>query len=216
MEVTVTDPEKVETVRADSQGRVSLGVEYAGRAVRILVAESEAEQSEDRGVQQLIGGEPMADHERKGLTFVRVFGIDPTYLRGDEPGEESIDPSSVGHAAVDWSQGVVIDEGNVARFEFPTDREDETRFGDQFTASAVAVGSDDESYGEPVYEYENEDGDSSAIAQDLVGKVKRVYGYDPVEKLSRVRLHPEDPDHPVVFEDPTGETRIVVAPRIQD
>lgn len=218
MQVTVDDPEKLETLRADGQGRVSLGVEYAGRAVKVLVAESEAEQSEERGAQQIIGGEPMADHERKGMTFVRVFGIDPEYLSGNDESntdDDAVDRASVNRSHVDWSEGVVIDEDNVARFEFRTDDGDE-RFGDQFTASAEAVEADEDTYGKPVYCYANEDGDVSAIDQGLVEKVSRVFGSDPLEELSRVRLHPEKADHPVVFEDAAGETRIVVAPRIQD
>lgn len=218
MQVTVDDPEKLETLRADGQGRVSLGVEYAGRAVKVLVAESEAERTEERGAQQIIGGEPMADHERKGMTFVRVFGIDPEYVRGDDRSdsdEEPVDRASVRRADVDWVEGVLIDEDNVARFEFRTG-DGEEHFGDQFTATAVDVEADEDTYGKPVYCYENENGDASAIDQGLVEKVSRVFGYDPLEELSRVRLHPEKADHPVVFEGTGSETRIVIAPRIQD
>lgn len=40
------DPERLETITADSKGRVSLGPEYAGRDVRVLVVRVEDEDAE--------------------------------------------------------------------------------------------------------------------------------------------------------------------------
>lgn len=216
LEATVDDPEKLETLRADSQGRVSLGVEYAGRTVTVLVVESATD--DDRGVQQIIAGEGMADHERTGMLFCKVFGIDPQYVdRESDEADAEIDPATLGHADVDWSEGILIDSGNVARYEFPAAADTEAaHFGDQFSTTAVAVEPDEDSYGKPVYCFENDDGDTSAIDQELVARVRRVFGYDPLENLSLVGLHPDSPDHPVAFGDATGDTRIVVAPRVAE
>jgi hypothetical protein len=43
-----------------------------------------------------------------------------------------------------------------------------------------------------------------------------VYGYDPAEELSHVRVHPEEGPYPVMFRDPDGESHITIAPRVAD
>jgi hypothetical protein len=57
IETTIRNPEKHETVRADSQGRVSLGVEYADHDVEIVVVDAE---ETDRQNQFAIKHEPGA------------------------------------------------------------------------------------------------------------------------------------------------------------
>jgi hypothetical protein len=217
IETTVENPEKHETVRADSQGRVSLGIEYADHDVELVVVD--ARESEAGSVQQAIADRPMEAHERTGMLFVRSFGIDPDSLRADHDavtGPEGVDPDTVGVSDVDWSAGVIVDRRNVARFTFGGADAGQFPFSDEPTAEPVAVTTGDGGYDEPVYCYENEHGDVSAVAQSFVDDVGRVFGYDPTEELSHVRVHPEEGPYPVLFRDPAGDAHITVAPRVAD
>lgn len=74
----------------------------------------------------------------------------------------------------------------------------------------------DYTYGDPVYCYANEQGDISAVSQELVEKVQRIFGYDPVEELSNVRGHPDEEAHPVLFRATAGDTYVAIAPRVAE
>lgn len=54
------------------------------------------------------------------------------------------------------------------------------------------------------------------MSEALVTNVKRIFGYDPSEELSNVRVHPEEAPRPVMFRDPTGERYIAIAPRVPE
>lgn len=219
IETSIRNPEKHETVRADGQGRVSLGVEYADHDVEIVVVDAEPSESEGQALQQAIGDRPMTDAERKGMLFVRSFGIDRTCLdehHDADVGEDGVDATSVGLSDVDWHDDVLVDDENVARFQFDGD-DDPAPYCDEPTAEPVAVEVvDDDAYGVPVYRYENERGDASALSREYVEKVQRIYGYDPTADLSHVRVHPDEGPFPVIFHDPAGETHITIAPRVAD
>lgn len=220
IETTIEDPEKLETVRTDDQGRASLGVEFADHEVEVLVVSAEPVQPEEAGFQQTIGERPMSDHERKGMLFVRTFGIDPTCLVADHgavTGPDGVEAGSVGLSDVDWSDGVLLDERNVARFRFEgTDGDRQFPFSDEPTAEPVGVTADDDSFDTPVFVFENEAGETTAIAQELVENVRQVYDYDPTEELSHVRVHPEEGPYPVLFGDPGGDTHVTIAPWVAD
>lgn len=220
IETTIQDPEKLETLRADSQGRINLGVEYAGRVVEIVVAESEQDQSAGTSVQQAIGDGPMKEYERKGMLFVRVFGINPRFLK-ETPNIESettsVDPETVRQSNVDWSKGLLIDERNVARFEFDEAAGGkQAPFRDQLVAEPVSVTDDDDTYGDSVYCYANEQGDISAVSQELIEKVQRIFGYDPVEELSNIRVHPDEEAYPVLFHATSGDMNVAIAPQVAE
>lgn len=215
IETRIENPERLETLRADGQGRISLGVEYADRIVEIVVVDSEAEDAERTGVQQTIGDGPMNEHERRGMVFVRLFGIDPDFLRGkddSEPDADGVDPETVRQSDVDWSEGYLLGGNHAARFDFSEDGGERPPYSEQLTATPIEVTADDDTYGEPVYRYENENGDTSAVSKELVEKVRRLYGYDPVEDRSNVRVHPEEGAHPVLFHDASGDTSVAIAP----
>lgn len=218
IETTIRDPEKHETLTADSQGRVNLGVEYAGRDVELVVVESREHQPEKTGLQQTID-RPMTDAERKGMLFVRSFGIAPRFLK-DEHGavttDEGVDPDSVSPSDVDWSDGYLQDPENVALFAFEEGAaEEQFPFGERLTAEPVAVtaGKTD---GTSVYRYENERGDASAVVQEFVEKVERLFGYDPSDDSSHVRVNPEEGPNPVLFRDPESEAFVAVAPWVSE
>jgi hypothetical protein len=220
IETTIRNPEKLETLRADSQGRINLGVGYAGRVVEIVVAESEQDQSAETGVQQAIGDGPMKEYERKGMLFVRVFGINPRFLK-ETPNIEfettSVDPETVRQSNVDWSEGFLIDDRNVARFEFDEAAGgQQAPFSEQLVAEPVSVTDDNDTYGDPVYCYANEQGDISAVSQELVEKVQRMFGYDPVDELSNIRVHPDEEAHPVLFRTTTGDMYVAIAPQVAE
>lgn len=219
IETTIRDPEKHETLRADSQGRVNLGVQYAGRTVEIVVAESADEESEASSLQQTIGDRPMEEYERQGMLFIRLFGIDQAFLVDDhsatvDGGEVQAD--TVGLADVDWSQGYLLDQRNVSRFHFDQDAEEQFAFGDELTAEPAAVTFDESSYGDPVYCFENANGEKSAIFEEYVEHIQRIFGYDPTEELSNVGIHPDEAPHPVMFRNPTSEGYIGIAPRVPE
>ncbi|AFK18799.1 hypothetical protein E6P09_08445 [Haloferax mediterranei ATCC 33500] len=219
IETTIRDPEKHETLRADSQGRVNLGVQYAGRVVEIVVAESTEEQSDAVGLQQVIGDRPMEEHERQGMLFVRLFGIDRSFLTEDADvttDDDGVRSDTVGLSDVDWTEGYLIDHKNVARFEFDQDAEEQFPFKEEITAEPVDITLEEDEYDEPVYSYENANGGTSAVSEALVTNVKRIFGYDPSEELSNVRVHPEEAPRPVMFRDPTGERYIAIAPRVPE
>ncbi|WP_435359801.1 hypothetical protein [Haloarchaeobius sp. DFWS5] len=219
IETTIRDPEKHETLRADSQGRINLGVQYAGRTVEIVVAESRTADSETTEVQQTIGDRPMAEHERQGMLFVRLLGLDQTFLTGDHSAvvdENDVDAETVGLSDVDWSKGYLLDAKNVARFEFDPDSEEQFPFGEEITAEPVEVSADKGESGVPVYRFENEAGGVSTVATEYVESVQRIFGYDPTEELSNVRVHSGDAPHPVVFRNPTTDGYIAVAPRVSE
>ena len=219
IETTIRDPEKHETLRADSQGRVNLGIKYAGRTVEVVVAESTEEESEASSLQQTIGDRPMEGYERQGMLFIRLFGIDQAFLTSNhsatvDGGEVQSD--TVGLADVDWSQGYLLDQGNVSRFEFDEDAEERFAFRDELTAEPTDVTLDESGYGEPVYCFENSDGETSAVLEEYVGAVQQVFGYDPTEELSNVGVHPTEAPNPVIFRNPINESYIGVAPRIPE
>ncbi|UVE49269.1 hypothetical protein KU306_10060 [Haloferax larsenii] len=222
IETTIRNPEKHETLKADSQGRVNLGVKYAGRVVEIVVADSEEEQSETIGLQQVIGDRPMEDHERQGMLFVRLFGIDHSLVEdgaevvADDDDDASVQSDVVGLSDVDWSKGYLLDDENVARFEFDQDADSQFPFSEEITAEPTGVTLDEDTYDDPVYCYENDAGDTSAIAGELVAHVKRIFGYDPTEELSNVRVHPDHAPRPVMFRDPDSERYIAIAPRVPE
>jgi len=217
IETTIHDPEKHDTVTADSQGRVSLGVEYAAHDVEIIVVDAKSHEPESSGVQGTIGDGPMNEHERTGMLFVRSFGISPRFLKDDHTAETDedgiVDPDTVAPVDVDWSHGFLADPGNVARFEFDTGGGDS--FADQLTAEPVDVTAT-EDQGTPVYRYENDRGDAVAIAQDIADGVRGLFGYDPAEDRSHVRVAPEDAPAPVMFRDPDGDAYVVIAPWIDE
>ena len=218
IETTIRNPEKHETVRADSQGRVSLGVEYADHEVELVVVAAEESDSESRALQQAIGDRPLADHERTAMLFVRSFGLDRRCLaedHGASVGEDGVEAATVGVADVDWSRGVLVDGGNVARFRF--DESESAPFSDEPTNEPAAVRSvDDGEYDVPVSLFENEAGGASAIAQEFAEKIRRIYGYDPTAETEHVRVHAEEAPYPVQFCDPAGDTHVAVAPRVVD
>lgn len=219
IETTIRDPEKHETLRADSQGRVNLGIQYAGRTVEVVVAESTEEESEASSLQQTIGDRPMKEYERQGMLFIRLFGIDQAFLTDNhsatvDGGEVQSD--TVGLADVDWSQGYLLDQGNVSRFEFDQDAEEQFAFRDELTAEPADVALDESGYGESVYCFENSDGETSAILQEYVGAIQQIFGYDPTEELSNVGIHPTEAPNPVIFRNPLTESYIGVAPRIPE
>lgn len=219
VETTIQDPEKLETLTADSQGRVNLGVKYAGRKVEIIVADSEEPQPKKTGIQQAIGDRPMQKYERQGMLFVRSFGIDPTFLKEDYDAatdSDGIDPKTVSPSDVDWSDGFLVDPKNVARFQFDDDAEErQFAFSDKLTTEPGNVRQDDENYGAPVYCYVNDHGDESAVLKKFVENVRRVFGYDH-DELSNIRVDPEEGPNPVMFRDPNGHSYIAIGPRIPE
>jgi hypothetical protein len=217
IETRIENPEKHETVTADSQGRVSLGVEYAAQDVEIVVVDAADPRSENEATQQTIGEGPMTHHERKGMLFVRTFGIRSEFLKEEhfaETDEEGhVDQSTVSPVDVDWSRGFLSDPQNVARFEF--DEEKQGLFSDKLVAEPARV-TVEEHTGEPVYRYENDSGGSSAVAREYADNVSRIFGYDPGEALANVRVDPDEAPTPVLFRDPESEAYVAIAPRIGD
>lgn len=218
IETTIQDPEKLETLRADSQGRVNLGVEYAGREVEILVVDSEETQSEEVPLQQTIGDRPMDDHERTGMLFVRAYGIKSTFLTDDHTAvttEDGVDESTVAPTDVDWSYGYLAEPKNAVRFVFDEDATaDHPAFSEQFTVEPVSVAAETVD-GASVYRYENEAGDTSAVAAAFVTPVEQLFGYDPTEDLANVRVDPDQGPAPVLFTDPESDAYLAVAPRVE-
>ncbi|WP_277553036.1 hypothetical protein [Halobaculum limi] len=219
IETTIRDPEKHETLKADSQGRVNLGVAYAGRTVEIIVAASNDERSDSTSLQQTIGDRPMNEYERQGMLFVRLFGIDQSFLVDDHDAvvtDTRVEPETVGLADVDWSEGYLLDSSNVTRFEFEQSADEAYAFGDELTAEPVDVTLDESTYDEAVYCFENDDGGTSAVLGEYVKHVQRIFGYDPTKDRSSVRLHPDEAPRPVMFRDPSSDRYIAIAPRVVD
>jgi hypothetical protein len=220
IETTIQNPEKHETLTADSQGRVSLGIEYAAHDVEIVVVDSEEHEPDEDSLQQTIGDRPMNEHERKGMLFVRSFGISRRFLKDDHTAETTedgnVEADSVAPIDVNWSYGFLHDPGNVARFEFDTGAGDgQFSYTDKLTAEPAGV-TTDENEGDPVYRYENDAGEASAIAQELAEKVGQMFGYDPAEDLSNVRVDPDEAPTPVMFRDPESDTYVAIAPRVNE
>ena len=217
IEATIQNPEKLETLQTDSQGRVNLGVKFANRTVEIVVVNSEELPAEETAIQYTIGDGTAMDHERKGMRFVRTFGISPECLRDDHEAqvrEGTVESSTVSPSDVNWSYGSLKDPKNVALFTF--DESGEQEFRDLLTATPTSVDADEDSFDRPAYRFENENGDVSALAQEFVHNVQRVYGYDPITDSANVRVNPDDGPFPVVFRDPDGETYIAIAPMVGD
>jgi hypothetical protein len=219
IETTIQNPEKHETVTADSQGRVNLGVKYAGRDVELVIVESSEHQHETTGLQQTID-HPLTESERKGMLFVRTFGIAPQSLKDEHDAmttDEGINPESVSPSDVDWSDGHLQEPQNVARFVFEDQEssEDQFPFTERLTAKPAGVSSG-KIDGVSVYRYENESGDTSAIAQEFVEKIGQLFGYDPSGDLSHVRVNPDEGPNPVLFRDPKTEMFVAVAPRVSE
>lgn len=218
IETTIQNPEKHETVTADSQGRVNLGVEYAGRDVELVVVESREHQHEKTGLQETID-KPMTESEQKGMLFVRAFGIAPKLLKEEHDAvttDEGIDADSVSPSDVDWSYGYLQEPKNVARFVFEEEtNEDQFPFTERLTTEPAAVTSGTDS-GESVYRYENEGGDTSAIAQAFADRVGQLFGYGPSDDLSYIRINPDEGPNPVMFRDPESEMFVAIAPRVSD
>lgn len=215
VELTVHDPEKLDTLTADSQGRVSFGVEYAGRELEIILVDSERPDSDDAGIQEAIGERPMQYYERQGMLFVRTFGISPTFLEDDhdaESDEDGIYPETISPTDIDWSEGFLVDSKNVARFSFdPEAEERQFAFSDTLTAEPARVYENGDN-GKPSYHYVNENGEESAIAKQFVENVRRIFGYDH-DALSHIRVDPEEGPNPVMFKDPDGHSYIAIGPR---
>lgn len=215
-ELIVQDPEKLETLTADRQGRISLGVKYADRQVKVVVINSEEAQPEKAGVQEAIGDQPMQYYERQGMLFIRTFGISPTFLEEDhdaETDENGIDPETVSPSDVDWSEGFLVDAKNVARFHFDTDAEErQFAFSDRLTEEPASVRENEDDYGEPVYCYVNEKGDESAILKEFVENIRQIFGYS-YDELSHIRVDPDEGPNPVMFRDPNGHSYIAIGPR---
>lgn len=219
IETTIRDPEKHETIRADSQGRVNLGVKYAGRTVEIVVVESRGEQSNVSGLQQTIGDRPMEEHERWGMLFIRLFGIDQSFLVEDHDAvidENEVQSDTVGLSDVDWSKGYLLDQNNISRFEFEQDAEEQFAFSDELTAEPIDVTLDESNYGDTVYCFENENEGTSAVLGEYITYIQRIFGYDPTKELSNVRVHPDEAPRPVMFRNPVSESYIAIAPRVAD
>lgn len=219
IETTIRDPEKQETLRADSQGRVNLGIQYAGKTVEIVVAGSREEESDASSLQQTIGDRPMDEYERQGMLFIRLFGVDQAFLIDDHSATvdgEEVQPDTVGLGDVDWSQGYLLDQGNISRFEFDQDAEEQFAFRDELTAEPADVTLDESGYGEPVYCFENSDGETSAILEEYVEAIQQIFGYNPTEELSNVGVHPTEAPNPVIFRNPVNGSYIGVAPRIPE
>ena len=221
VKTSIQNPEKHETVTADSQGRVNLGVQYAGRDVELVVVESSEHEPETVGLQQPID-QPMTEAEQTGILFARAFGIAPQSLKDDHDAattDDGIDPNSVSPSDVDWSDGYLQEPANVARFVFETETaetgEDQFAFTEHLTAEPTAVASDTTD-GTSVYRYENERGDASAIVQEFVERVEQLFGYDPSENLSHVRVNPDEGPNPVLFRDPGSEAFVAIAPRVSE
>jgi len=215
IETTIQDPERHETIRADSQGRINLGVEYAGRSVEVVVVGSE-NPTEGKGVQQTITDRSLPPAERTGMLFVRTFGVAERCLVEDHTatvGEEGVEAETVSPDDVDLA-GTLVDSRNIA--QFVPDPDAAAGVMSDLTAEPVTVEAADDDYAEPVYYYENPAGELSAVAQEYVAKVGRALGYDPTEALENVRVHPENGDHPVRFEDSASDAYIAVAPYIAD
>lgn len=220
IETTIRNPEKHETLTADSQGRVNLGVEYAARDVELVVVESTVREPERTGLQQTIADEPMTAAERKGMLFVRAFGVSPRFLKDEHDAvveDGRVDPESVAPTDVDWSHGFLQDPKNVARFKFDGEAAPEAQFPfeERLTEEPTAVETD-EGGDQPVYRYENDHGDVSGVAQSLVENVERMFGYDPAEELANVRVNPEEAPNPVLFRDPGSDVFVAVAPRVAE
>jgi len=219
IETTITDPEKHETVTADSQGRISLGVEYAARDVEIVVVDSEVHESEESGIQQTIGAEPMTEHERLGMSFVRSFGVRSEFLKDDHTaavGDDGVDPETVAPTDVDWSQGYLGDPKNAVRLEF--DERGQERgfpFAETLTEEPASVTAD-EVASEAVYSFTNEAGDRSAILAEYVEHVQQLFGYDPAKDSAHVRVNPDDGPNPVLFRDPDSDVYVGIAPWVDE
>jgi hypothetical protein len=221
VETTIQNPEKHETVTADSQGRVNLGVQYAGRDIELVVVESSEHEPGTAGLQQPID-QPMTEAERKGMLFVRAFGIAPQSLKDDHDAattDDGIDPNSVSPSDVDWSNGYLQEPTNVARFVFETEKaetgEDQFAFTEHLTAEPADVTSD-KIDGTSVYRYENEHGNGFAIVQEFVERVEQLFGYDSSDDLSHVRVNPEEEPNPVMFRDIESEAFVAIAPRVSE
>lgn len=217
IETTIREPEKHDTITADSQGRVNLGVEYAGRDVEIVVAESAEHDPEKTGLQQTID-RPMTETERKGMLFVRAFGIAPQFLKDEHTAvitEDGVDPETVIPSDINWSFGYLQEPKNVARFVFESDHGDPQPWEQQLTTQPTSVVAGD-IQGDPVYRFENEQGETSAIGEQFVERVQQLFGYDPETDHSNVRVNPADAPHPVMFRDPESDAFIAIAPRVTE
>jgi hypothetical protein len=220
IETTIRDPEKHETVTADSQGRVNLGVDYAAHEVELVVVESRAHRPEETGLQETIGDRPMTEAERAGMRFVRSFGLAQRFLKDDHAAEATddggVDPERVVPTDVDWSRGFLVDPDNVARFAFEADApEEQFSFSDRLTEEPASVEAD-EIEGERVFRFENAAGGSSAVLDEYVAHVERLFGYDPTEEPSHVRVAPDAAPRPVLFRDPERALSVAVAPRVEE
>lgn len=218
IETTVQNPEHLETLRADSQGRVNLGVKFANREITLVVASTEELPAEAVGIQHTIDAGPMMAHQRQGILFARAFGIGREYLRDDHDAavqDGEVDPETVSAADINWELGRIIDPKNVAQFVFEESTDDH-QFSTRLTAQPASVTRDEDTYESPSYRFENEHGDGSAIASAFVEKVQDVYAYDPTEDLEYVRVAPDEAPMPVFFGAPEADTYIVIAPRVPE
>lgn len=218
IEATIQNPERLETVRVDSQGRVNLGVQYAGREVEIVVVESRELESDESPLQQPIGDHPLTEQERKGMIYIRSFGISPRFLVEGHTAvktEDGVDVETVAPTDVDWSHGFLVEPKNVARFVFDEDAApDRPSFTEKYTAEPVDC-TQDSTDDTTIYRYENEQGDTSAIAEEFVSRVEPIFGYNPTEDLSNVRIDPDQGPAPVLFTDPESDTYLAIAPRVE-
>lgn len=218
IEANIQNPEKLETLRVDGQGRVNLGVEYAGREAEIVVVESRELTSDEAPLQQTIGDRPLTEYERKGMLFIRAFGISPRFLVENHTAmvtEDGVDVETVAPTDVDWSHGFLIEPKNVARFVFDEEAApDRPSFSDRYTAEAVECSSDSIN-DTSVYRFENEEGDTSAIAEEFVSRVESILGYDPTDDLEHVSVDPDKGPAPVLFTDPESDAYLAIAPRVE-
>ena len=218
IETTVQNPELLETFHTDSQGRVNLGVKFANRKVEVLVVQSEPLTSDDLDIQHTIEDSSRLEYERTGMLFARAFGIARHFLR-DPDGEVEIEdgtvqPESIGSHHLDWSTGRLIDHRNVAKFCFDEPEEPDCQLDEMLTAEPVSVTLDDEAFDRPVYRFEHPEDGSSAIAEAFVDHIEEIYGYHPATNPEFVRVHASEAPMPVMFQEPDGETYILVAPRV--
>lgn len=217
IETTVQNPEKQETLRADSQGRVNLGIDYAGQTVEVIVADASRPGTEGTGIQQSLSDPTLESYKRTAMLFIRSFGISTDHLVDDHnaviDGDE-VDPETVESTDIDWEMGHVGDSKNAARFVWDSEHASSVDIFTELTERPSEVTAVDEEASEPVYVYTNEAGGESALSQRFVDFVQRIYGYGP-DELHHLQMSPETSPCPVKFMHPDGETFIVIAPRIE-
>ena len=85
-----------------------------------------------------------------------------------------------------------------------------------YSSEPADVTLDEDIDGEPVYRFENEDGDTSAVRADYLKHIQRIFEYDPTKDLSAVRIHPHEAPQPVMFRNRSGDGYIAIAPWVAD